>query len=143
MDILTVAIIAAVAIIGFLSAYKLKSPQPLPSSKPSFCFLPKFEGSISVPPINAETTQPTDFLAERLAEAGFSVAQRTDDELVFSRGSVLGDFSVKIAKVNMRFDLPIQPSTRFTIEYGAFAAFDTGDLWQFTQELKDIVERSA
>ena len=143
MDLLPAALVAAVAVVGFLGAYKLKSPRPLPASKPSFCLLPKFESSISLPRSIAEAAQPSEPLAERMAEADFSVAQQTDDALVFSRGSVLGGFSVEIAKITVRFTLPLQSSARFSIEYGSFAAFDTGDLWQFTEELTARVERAV
>ncbi len=143
MDFVSMAVVAAVAVGGFLAAYKFKPASPLLSSKPSFCLLPKFKGLIDLRPNIAQAPQPAESLAEGLAESGFSVAARSDSELVLSRGSVLGDFSVKIAKANLRFEVPLQSPAAFIIEYGSFAAFDTGDLWQFAQELKSSLERAV
>ncbi len=56
--------------------------------------------------------------------------------LLYKRGSVLGDFTIKIAKVNLFFSLPLESETKLYIQYGTFALFDTGDLWKFTNEIR-------
>jgi hypothetical protein len=135
-------IVAGVCVGGFLVAYKLKPAGVLPASKPRFCFLPKFSSSVALPPDVTEASSPQEQLISRLEKLGFSVVRQSEDELVFSRGSALGDFTVEIAKLDITFDLPIGPSTPVEVAYGSFAAFDTGDLWQFTQELKSQLEHT-
>ncbi len=79
-------------------------------------------------------------LLYRLNQLGFVEMGRDIDQIRFTRGSILGDFSVQIAKVDLTFRLPLDTETVLQVEYGAFAAFDTGDLWKFTTELKDRLE---
>ena len=56
------------------------------------------------------------------------------------RGHILGDFSIKLAKVNLLVTEPKSGFVEFAIEAGWVAAFDTGDFWQFLTELKAKVE---
>jgi hypothetical protein len=56
------------------------------------------------------------------------------------RGSVLGDFTVKLIKVNVGVTRITESSIKLTVEAGWFVAFDTGDFWSFLSELSAKVE---
>ncbi len=142
MDFSSIAVVVLAAV-AFLVAYKFKAPAPLPDRKPSLCLLPKFKGTMVVPPGISQAADPAEALGRALSEFGFSEATRKGREIVFARGSAIGDFSIRIAKVNFRVSLPIESSATFSIEYGSFAAFDTGDLWQFAQELTRSIGPAA
>jgi len=136
-------VIVVVAVAAFLVAYKLKSPIPLPASKPSFCLLPKFAFTIHLP---EELVGASDSVAElgRLLEPfGFAESAHTTGTVRYSRGSLLGDFSIRIAKVDLEFSLPLESKSHLRASYGSFAAFDTGDLWSFCSELRAKVAPAA
>ncbi|MGV7220290.1 MAG: hypothetical protein ACQ9MH_02045 [Nitrospinales bacterium] len=140
MDITLIIIIAIGIACSLLTAYKLKPAGTLSKLKPSFCFLPKFKLSLTLSSDIMEAKNPQKRLINRLATFGFSILRESEDKLILNRGSALGDFSIKIAKINITFDLPLRSLTSIEVEYGSFAAFDTGDLWQFSQELKKSLE---
>ena len=95
---------------------------------------------MKVPQALLGSSDPPAALGERLRNFGFRVDKRTENVLRFTRRSALGDFSIKIAKVNLTFAMPLTADTEVLVEYGSFAAFDTGDLWTFTSELKAGLE---
>ena len=119
-------------------SYTMKSFVPLPARKPRFVLLPKYVVSI---PIEA-TQDMEDELCSRLAAFGFQVKRRDPSVLAFTRGSVLGDFSIKITKLTATTSIPVSNPAPFEIEYSVIfgCAFDTGDLWKFCQELMQKLE---
>lgn len=143
MNIVSLLIIVVGALVGVFVAYRLKTARDLPASKPSFCLLPKYKVSLRLPPEVVSSSEPISLLGQRLAEFGFSESKRESGILRYSRGSLLGDFSIKIAKVNLTFPLPLEAETAVEIAYGQIAAFDTGDLWRFATELKARTEQAA
>ena len=72
---------------------------------------------------------------------GFHQKKQKEDHYSFSRGSVLGDLSIKITRVNIEIEKPIKNDCKVFLSYGNFApTFDTGDLWKFSRELKTKIE---
>lgn len=131
------------ALVVIFVAYRLKTSPGLPDTKPAFCLLPKYRVSLRLPPDIVSSSDPISVLGQRLAEFGFSESKREAGFVRYSRGSLLGDFSIKIAKVNLTFPLPLEADTVVEIAYGQIAAFDTGDLWRFATELKARTEQAA
>ena len=140
MTISSILVVCAVTVAVFLCAYKLGAPVRFPTVKPRFCVLPKYDVRIIPPSYLIEAADPTAELARVLKPLGFAQSRKTDKFSEFSRGSLLGDFSVEIAKVNLTFSLPIISDLHCRAVYGSFAAFDTGDLWTLCSELKNKIE---
>jgi len=130
--LLVIALLVALKV-----AYALKSCATLPPKKPKFCFLPKYAFSL---PINGSAGENE--LPSHLKQFGFQEKSRSKQGIVFSRGSELGDFSIKIAKLIVTAELPLTDPVQLKIEYGvAFGcAFDTGDLCKFCHELIQKME---
>lgn len=135
MDPTTTALGVAAAVGGFYVAYRLKPPIQLPSHKPSFAWLPRYQFDVDASdwPKGDEVLP---YLRTRFEELGFRQSSETTTMVRFTRGSALGDFSVKIMKLDVDVTLPIETRATLAVHYGALAAFDTGDLWTFASELK-------
>ena len=136
-----IIVVAAIAV--FLLAYRLKAPAALPPARPSFCFLPKYAFAIRLPANLTSASDPVAELSRLLAPLGFAESKRTADSVRYSRGSLLGDFSVEVAKVHLDVSLPLVSESHVRVAYGSFAAFDTGDLWSFCTELNVKVAPAA
>lgn len=143
MDFTLLLILVVGALVVIFVAYRLKTAPVLPDRKPSFCLLPKYVVSLRLPSAVVSSPDPISVLGQRLGEFGFSEAKREAGFVRYSRGSLLGDFSIKIAKVNLTFPLPLEAETAVEIGYGQIPAFDTGDLWKFATELKARMELPA
>ena len=130
-------LLAVVVLVLLKVLYSAKTFSPLPSTKPRFCLLPKY-----VVPLPVDGPDVEVVLSSRLAHYGFREIRRDANAIVFSRGSALGEFSIKIAKLVATATLPLAPLTQLNVEYGvAFGcAFDTGDLWTFCRELTEKIE---
>ena len=122
-------IIMVVVIVVLKIAYAVKPHAEIPPKKPKLCWLPKYKLRLPV----VERLGVEDDLSEALMQLGF----RQTGELQFSRGSGLGDFSIKIAKVIVTAESPLTNPLALRVEYGAVCgvAFDNGDLWKFCDEL--------
>jgi hypothetical protein len=117
--------------------YVLKTPASMPARKPLLCVLPKYWAIVNIDAAILNSDDPTQVIVSSLEALGFHVARQGPHRVELSRGHILGDFSIKIAKLNVRISLPADQKTKLTIEYGALfgAAFDTGDLWRVTTQL--------
>ena len=115
-----------VGIAAFLIAYKSKGPEPLPEQKPLFTFLPKYVVALPIPGRTLAADDSVAELEQLLKPIGFAISARSADTVRFSRGSMLGDFSVDIAKLDLKFPLPVKSEAHVEVSYGSFAAFDTG-----------------
>ena len=135
MDLWITLVVAVLAIASALAVYKIKGHTAFPASQPTLALLPKYAFSISLPAEISMAPDPIEKLGSLLAEYGFRESKRSDKIVVYSRGSLLGDFSVEITKLNLEISLPLAAESAARVEYGAFAAFDTGDLWRFSDEL--------
>lgn len=120
--------------------YRSKSASQMPTERPSFCWQPKFVVEFELPDAITTATDPVNSLGDSLGQYGFKEVRQQPDSVMFARGHTLGDFSIKIAKVTLTFPLPLEKHQSAEAGYGSYAvAFDTGDLWTFTVELRDKV----
>ena len=131
------AIAIPVALALFKVLYVLKAPVSMSTRKPLLCILPKYWATLKVDEAILNSDDPTKTIISSLKTLGFRVVDRGSSYVKLSRGHILGDFSIKIAKLDLRISLPPDRETKLTIEYGALfgAAFDTGDLWRVTSQL--------
>jgi len=136
-------VVVPTVIVAFLVAYKFKPFSELSVARPSFSVLPKYFVSVHIPESVILSETPSKSLESMLSSLDFKLEQTTESEIRLVRGSVLGDFSLKIAKVRVSAPLPLLSATRIRVEYGSFAAFDTGDLWKFCRELQEKLGTAA
>ena len=131
-------VISVVIILVILTLlYKLMPFREMGKNKPGFALFPKYKTTIS---LSSSNNQNTDYITQKLAELGFKVTSSKDGVTSYSRGSIMGDLSVKIAKVNLTFSMSSNSEGILTVGAGWIAAFDTGDHWQLLSEIKDRVE---
>jgi hypothetical protein len=140
-DQLIVVVLAV--LVAFLVAYRLKPFLELSVARPALSILPKYLVSVHIPESVILSQTPSESLESMFCGLDFKLEKTTASEIRLVRGSVLGDFSLKIAKVRLSAPLPLLPETELQVEYGAFAAFDTGDLWTFCRELQEKVGTSV
>ncbi len=133
-QIVLIAVIIVVVI--FTLMYKMIPARPLKTKKPYFVLLPKFKTDVTLADRIINTNNPLATLSEELSKFGFTPSMQDESWATYSRGHILGDFSVNITKVNIKVAQPISNPISIFVEYGWVAAFDTGDLWRFTTELK-------
>ena len=128
---LLIVVVAALVILTVL--YKLLPFRGLGERKPTIAFLPKYRRTIRHSLTDLE-------LEEKLRSFGFKKVSEKDSSVKFSRGSVLGDISIKLAKVNVGLRKISDSEHEVTVEAGWIAGFDTGDHWTFTKELTEKME---
>lgn len=124
----------------FYNKYKDGTAQLLPNKRPWFCWLPKFKTTVNLPSTIVNYADPLQSLGDKLQELGFRLEYQETGFARFTRGSKYGDFSTKIMKIDLTFSTPIKQETDVIVEYGEFAAFDTGDLWKLTTEVKQHLQ---
>ena len=129
--------VIVVVIIGVITLVYHKAPfRYLPSNKPKFTWFPKYQVIIQLP----DWLQTTEALVTQLAELGFTLKTHDKTKLHFTRGCVLGDFSIKLTKINLHVELPLNDNPHFQLNAAWVVAFDTGDFWTFLTELKQLLE---
>ncbi|NES24739.1 MAG: hypothetical protein F6K41_38970, partial [Symploca sp. SIO3E6] len=79
-------------------------------------------------------------LEKILASQGFQPIGKKNGRAYFTRGSVLGDISIKLAKIRVGVKEQTDGQSELTVEASWIVAFDTGDFWQFTSELAGKLE---
>ena len=79
-------------------------------------------------------------LEKNLVELGFKKKGESGAKTKFSRGSLLKDFSVERAAVDICLYKLSGTKYEITVNAGWVAAFDTGDLWQLMTELSKKIE---
>lgn len=135
-------LISLIAILFLLTvAYKVIPPRAIGREKPFISFFPKYKTAVRLAVAILDASDPVSALTDRLGEWGFKQQKSTKEWMVFSRGHILGDFSVKIAKVDIKVGLPLSENVPLIVEAGWIAGFDTGDLWLFTSEIKEKLSR--
>jgi hypothetical protein len=126
------------------SGYRRQQAKSLPDRRPRVQWFPKYRATIAIPAALLGAEDSGAALGDQLGTLGFVVQERNDQVLSFKRGSVLGDFSTKLTKVDLIFSLPLSSETGLVVEYGTtLVAFDTGDLWALTAELKEMLESAG
>ena len=134
--IIEVIIIAAVAVGAITLVYQAIPCRELPEVRPGFSLLPKYRTSI-----DWDSPAPDPIAIEqKFAACGFQLVRSDDHAMHYQRGKLLGDFSVKVLKLKCTISIPDNGSSTLTVEAGWMIAFDSGDLWTFTSELKANLE---
>ena len=128
-------LIVVTALLAITVLYKVIPHRDLGVKKPFIAFLPKYKKNVKHSLNNSE-------LEEKLAGFGFKKVKENDTSQVFTRGSVLGDISIKLAKVNVGLRKIGDNEHEVTVQAGWLAAFDTGDHWVFTKELSEKIENA-
>ena len=97
---------------------------------PFFAILQKYRNQVTL-----SLTQRQ--LEKNLVELGFKNKGESGAKTKFSRGSLLKDFSVEHAPVDVCLYKLLGTKHEVALIAGWAAAFDTGDLWQLTELSKD------
>jgi len=134
-----IIITAVVVIVLFTLTYKLIPYRDLPDAKPGFALFPKYRTSIDWSPEAPDVPE----LEEKFVRFGFRVCRSDENGMSFKRGQLLGDFTVKLLKLKCTISAPENGSSSLSLEAGWMIAFDTGDLWTFTSELKQKLQSNA
>ena len=123
--------------------YKIKPHKSLGEKKPFISFFPKFKTSVKLPSSLLESENIEKELESSLSEYGFIKKNKNGSTTKYSRGHILGDFSIKLAKVNLLVTEPNSGCVEIAMEAGWVVAFDTGDFWKFLTELKEKIENKT
>ena len=129
----TIVFIAIGVLIACTIVYKQLPHREAGSEKPAFAFFPKYKKRIKHT-LNAQQ------LEEKLAEFGFKKTMEEGKFMAFSRGSAVGDISVKLSKVAVGLEKIADNEHEITVHAGWVRGFDTGDHWQFITELSEKIE---
>lgn len=127
----------------FRMAYRRRKPCEMEAAKPRLKWFPKYRATVRVPRAVRTRDDPSEALEEILATRGFEIAHWTKEAIYFGRGKSWGDFSLKLIPLLVSLPLPITEESEMTVEVANVCFFDTGDLWQLTRELCDLVEAEA
>ena len=134
-------ILLAFSLVALAQLYRSRAPRRLKSRRRWFQWLPKYWMEIQLSADTDDLDSVIWELTDRLGPLGFDLRSQTDEELVFKRGSRVGDVTaVEARRVVVRVPLPITCPTRVEVHYEASAVFDTGDLSRFCHSL---VEQQA
>lgn len=128
--LLVVGILAAITIL-----YKVLPYRQAGEKKPIIALLPKYK-------IQVQNNLNDDQIQTILSDLGFKRTQHSSTQSKFSRGSIIGDISIKLAKINIILSKISDNQQEITIEAAWVAAFDTGDHWQFITELAEKLEQA-
>ena len=120
--------IVVVALVVITALYHLLPHREASGKKPAFALFPKYKARIKHSLTNEQ-------LEAKLAAFGFEKKAESGSVMNFSRGSVLGNFSIELAKVNVTLEILSKNEIEIRVNAGWVAGFDTGDHWQFTREL--------
>lgn len=132
---------AVVVLFGITMLYKLLPYRKPGDNKPFISFFPKYRTKVMLPSSVVKAESPEKVLEQILSEFGFGKKSQGVVFAKYSRGHILGDFSIKLARVNLLVTSPDSDSVELSIEAGWVIAFDTGDLWKFLTELKEKLEK--
>lgn len=125
--------VALVAMIILTLVYRVLPYRLASDKKPSIALLPKYKKHISTSLMHSD-------LEGKLAQYGFKKLGSKNDTIYFTRGALLGDFSVKLMKIKLGVT-PLEPyKFEITLQAGWLVAFDTGDFWTFITELSRKLE---
>lgn len=131
-----IKILAVACVIVLTTAlYKLLPFRRAEGKKPFLAFLPKYKKLVKHSLSRSQ-------LDEKLSEYGFKKVKQESALGKFTRGSALGDISIKLTKVKVGLREISDNEHEITVQAGWVAAFDTGDYWQFITELSDKIENA-
>lgn len=101
--------------------------------KPPIAILPKYKNNIT-------TKLSISELEVQLKNHGFEKIGTKNNTIYFTRGALLGDFSVKVMKIKLGITPLGSYKFEITLQAGWLVAFDTGDFWTFIIELSKKLE---
>ena len=128
-------IIVIISLLAVTLIYKALPCRELGQTKPFLAFLPKYKISIS-------HSLDDDQIQALLEQFGFKKKNSSEVFQKYTRGHILGDFSIKLSKVNVGLRKLSENTHEITVQAGWVAAFDTGDHWVFTKELSDKIHNA-
>lgn len=129
----TLLIIVTVVLVLVTASYKLIPHRLVGPKKPRLALYPKYRKRLPHN-LSEEEVQST------MSGLGFKPERHTDTMVMFTRGSIFGDFSIRLAKILVKVHKRNVDEYELTVEAGWLVAFDTGDLWTLTTELSDKLE---
>ena len=133
MNIELITIVSFIVIITL--SYKLVPFRQAGPKKPRLAIFPKYKLMVN--------SNLNDVEREKiLGELGFNKTKNSGSLTKYTRGSTLGDLSIKLSKVNITLNEMDNKKLEVTIQAGWVAAFDTGDHWQFITELGQKLKRA-
>jgi hypothetical protein len=123
-----ILVTAVVLVLVITAVYRLMPYRIASGKKPSFTLLPKYRKTI-------DTSLDFEQLDKELEQYGFKKSKSDGGTDYYTRGSLLGDFSVNLMKVRLGVSKPENGKAELTLEASWVVAFDTGDFWSFISEL--------
>lgn len=130
------AVLAALAAVTVITAIYKVIPYRLASgTKPFFTLLPKYRKPI-------DTSLDSEDIDKKLEQYGFKKTKSDGETSYYTRGALLGDFSVKLMKVKLGVSQQGDGKAGLTLEASWVVVFDTGDLWAFISELGEKLQNS-
>ena len=114
-----------IVVLSFSVFYKVIPFKQHKGSKPKFTFIPKYI---------AKFDKPIDEIESTLVALEFI---KNDDD-IYSRGKVYGDFSAKSVKLSV----VLNGQSKEIKVYASFLCilFDTGDIWQLTSDFVAVIQ---
>jgi hypothetical protein len=123
------------AVVAITVLYKALPLREAGDRKPFIALLPKYKKRIECSFSNTQ-------LEQKLSEYGFQKTKESDSKISFSRGSILGDISIKLAKVNVVIERLNGGECEVAVQAAWVVAFDTGDHWGFINELCEKLQNA-
>ena len=133
MEIQIISVV--VLLVAITALYKLLPYREMGDKKPFFALLPKYKAVI-----RSDSELPID--EKLLSDLGFKKVKQKESTVKYTRGSVLGDISIKLSKVDVYLTTVTATEKEIAVQAGWVAAFDTGDHWQFLNELSKKLENA-
>lgn len=131
MEIQIISIV--VLLIAITALYKFLPYREMGGKKPFLALMPKYKTVIKH---DSESLNEE----EILSGLGFKKVKQEASITKYTRGSVLGDISIKLSKVDVYLRSVSSTEKEVAVQAGWVAAFDTGDHWQFLSELSRKLE---
>mgnify|MGYP006921587480 CR=1 FL=1 len=101
--------------------------------KPFIAFVPKYRKTIYSKLAGNE-------IESILSGFGFKKVKEKGERVVFTRGSILADFSIEQTKLDVGINRLSEQKLELTVKAGGVVAFDTGDHWTFITKLGEKLE---
>ena len=128
-------VFAMIVVLAVTLSYRLLPFRNAGDRRPFFAFLPKYK-------IGITSSGSDQALEEKLAEYGFHKTKQKGATATFTRGSVLGDLSIELVRVDVGLTRLNDSELEVTLQAGWVAAFDTGDHWKLITELRSKLENA-
>lgn len=128
-----VVLVTAIILVVATFSYRLLPFRMAGERRPYLVFFPKYKKLIS-------SCASDQSLADKLAQYGFVQNKQSGATINFTRGSVLGDLSIELSKVDVGITRVNEKEIEITVQAGWVAAFDTGDHWRLITRLAEEIQ---